>query len=127
MYGQFIRDVRTSRGLSQTEVTRNAGIEQPNLSAYENDRQMPSLEMLNRILIGCGYLLEAVSGDRRLLCPLPGADPLAVHGTGASGRASRHGVGPAGECGISDDDMRATKLEQVLELADVLRESKAVS
>src|ERR1700737_2864293 len=73
MYGAFIKQVRVSRGLTQVELARTVGIEQPNLSAYENDRQMPSADVLNRILVGCGYLLEATAGGRRIVCSLPRA------------------------------------------------------
>jgi len=105
------------------------GIEQPNLSAYENDRQMPSADMLNKILVACGYLLEAVAGKRRVRCPLPkagwfdddgllwGIDDGSANEAGAS-RAEDDNEKP-------DDEWRALQLEQVLALADALRESKA--
>lgn len=45
-------DIRTERlaaGLSQSELSRSAGISQPNLSAYENGRRTPSPEVAERI------------------------------------------------------------------------------
>ncbi len=73
MYGRFVRRVRTSRGLSQSELAEVAGVPQPNLSAIENDRRMPSADTLNKILVACGYQLMAVAGERHIPCPLPRA------------------------------------------------------
>jgi transcriptional regulator with XRE-family HTH domain len=125
MYGTFIRQARTSRGLSQTDLASITGIEQPNLSAYENDRQMPSADVLNRILVGCGYILEATAGERRLVCPLPGSR----HTTNSD---PSFGLDASLQIGVStskvqqlDDELSALKLEQVLALADAVRVSKA--
>ena len=125
MYGAFIRRARVSRDLTQVELARIVGIEQPNLSAYENDRQMPSADVLNRILVGCGYILEATAGARRLVCPLPGTCPTATPdpraGRGASSPVSESTPNPQ----RPDDELSARKLEQVLALADAMRESRA--
>jgi transcriptional regulator with XRE-family HTH domain len=67
MYGAFLRQVRESRRLSQTQLGQIVGIEQANISAYENDRRLPSIDVVNRILAGCGYVLAG--GD--ITCPLP--------------------------------------------------------
>ena len=124
MYGTFIRQARTSRGLSQVDLARITGIEQPNLSAYENDRQMPSADVLNRILVGCGYILEATAGKRRLVCPLPGSRRT-------TNPDPRFGLEASLQITIStpkvqqiDDELSALKLEQVLALADAVRVSK---
>jgi transcriptional regulator with XRE-family HTH domain len=71
MYGSFLREVRTSRGLSQAQLSEVSGISQPNLSAYENDRRVPTLDVLNRILVACGYQLVADGGSRQVRAPLP--------------------------------------------------------
>ncbi len=45
-------DIRASRraaGLSQSQLARAAGVAQPNLSAYENGRRLPSPEVLERL------------------------------------------------------------------------------
>ncbi len=125
MYGAFIKQVRVSRGLTQVELATIVGIEQPNLSAYENDRQAPSADTLNRILFGCGYLLEATAGDQRIVCPLPSTtlrerEPLhpAARAVGSAGR-------PRGLRPDHDDERSAIKLEQVLALADSIRWAKA--
>lgn len=73
MYGTFLRQVRTSRGMTQAQLSENVGISQPNLSAYENDRRMPSLDIANRILVACGYGLVADGGSRQIDAPLPKA------------------------------------------------------
>ena len=125
MYGAFIRQVRVSRNLTQVELARIVGIEQPNLSAYENDRQMPSADALNRILSGCGYLLEATAGEQRIVCPFPTVersdDGPFPSGQGIPGSAVRPTVVER----RLDDELSALKLAQVLALADSHRRSKA--
>ncbi len=70
MYGAFLRKIRLSRGLSQGELSDVVGIAVPNLSAYENDRQLPSIDVLNRIVVACGYQLAALAGDEVVKVPL---------------------------------------------------------
>jgi transcriptional regulator with XRE-family HTH domain len=125
MYGKFIRSVRTSRGLSQSQLARIVGINQPNLSAYENDRQVPSADMLNKIVVACGYLLEAVAGQRRIVGPLPRAgwfqdDDYRGNETEPST------VNPTPEPGAttSNPEAQARRLEQVLAISDAMREAK---
>ena len=125
MYGAFIRQARTSRGLSQVELARITGIKQPNLSAYENDRQMPSADVLNRILMGCGYLLEATAGARRLICPLPGTGRTINERRRSDHDAPARFGESASDGPQPDEEVSALKLEQVLALSDAVRESKA--
>lgn len=73
MYGTFVREVRESRALSQTELAEISGVSQPNISAIENGRRSPSADTLNRLLVACGYELAAVAGERVIHCPLPQA------------------------------------------------------
>lgn len=73
MYGAFLRQVRRSRGLTQAELATVTGMSQPNLSAYENDRRAPTIDVLNRYLVACGYQLVADGGSRQVRCPLPKA------------------------------------------------------
>ena len=73
MYGSFVRRVRESRGLSQEQLAEVAGIGQPNVSAYERDRRVPTADTLNRIVVACGYQLAATDGRRTIFCPLPAA------------------------------------------------------
>ena len=44
-----IRAERRAIGLSQSQLAQAAGVPQPNLSAYENGRRVPSPEVLERI------------------------------------------------------------------------------
>ncbi len=44
-----IRAARRATGFSQSELARAAAVSQPNLSAYENGRRVPSPEVLDRI------------------------------------------------------------------------------
>jgi transcriptional regulator with XRE-family HTH domain len=125
VYGAFIRQARVSRNLTQAELARIVGIEQPNLSAYENDRQMPSADTLNRILVGCGYLLEATAGKRRLICPLPGPRPRTAPGPDVNKEGPIQSSHSASETPRRNEELSALKLEQVLALADAFRESKA--
>jgi transcriptional regulator with XRE-family HTH domain len=72
MYGPFLRSLRTSRSMTQAELSATTGISQPNLSAYENGHRQPSLDVLNRIVVACGYQLVADGGPgRQIRAPLP--------------------------------------------------------
>ncbi|WP_244928560.1 helix-turn-helix domain-containing protein [Nocardioides sp. W7] len=44
-----IREARRAAGLTQSQLACAARVSQPNLSAYENGRRTPSLEVLERI------------------------------------------------------------------------------
>ena len=71
MYGSFIRSIRRARGLSQRQLAAIAGVPQPNISAIERDRRMPSADSLNRLVVACGFELAAVAGEKVVHCPLP--------------------------------------------------------
>ena len=71
MCGAFLREVRRSRNMTQAELAEVARINQPNISAYENDRRAPSIDVLNRWLVACGYQLVADGGSKEVRCPLP--------------------------------------------------------
>lgn len=71
MYGDFIRAVRRSRGLSQRQLAEASGVAQANISAIENGRRMPSAATLNRMVVSCGYELVAIAGSRIIACPVP--------------------------------------------------------
>jgi transcriptional regulator with XRE-family HTH domain len=124
MYGSFIKQVRLSRGLTQVELAGLIGIEQPNLSAYENDRQVPSADALNRILVGCGYLLEATAGERRIICPLPRSAWVADKQLRSEPAAPLGSEQSASIEPDRNDELSAVKLEQVLALADSIRWAK---
>ncbi|MFV0535458.1 MAG: helix-turn-helix domain-containing protein [Cumulibacter sp.] len=44
-----IRAARIAAGMTQSDLARTAHVSQPNLSAYENGRRVPSADVLNRI------------------------------------------------------------------------------
>ena len=68
----FLRALRRSRGMSQADVAGLVGTDQGVVSAYEHDRRVPSAEMLNRIVVACGYVLVATDDrGRQVRAPLP--------------------------------------------------------
>lgn len=48
-----------------------AGVAQPNLSAIEHGRRLPSAETLHRIVSACGYELTASAGAAVVPLPVP--------------------------------------------------------
>lgn len=70
MVGQLVRQARESRGLTQRKLAEASGVDQPNISAIENDRRQPSAETLVELLAGCGYELVAVCGRQVIRLPL---------------------------------------------------------
>ncbi len=74
MYGTFVRDMRESRGMTQAELAEVSGLKQPNISALEQGRRMPTIETLHRLATSCGYELAAISGDVSLRLPLAEGD-----------------------------------------------------
>lgn len=74
MYGALVRAARLSRGLSQLALADLAGLEQPNLSAIENERRLPTAATLHRLLFACGFELAAVADERVLALPPPDDD-----------------------------------------------------
>ena len=59
--------------MTQAQLCEITGISQPNLSAYENDRRQPTLDVLNRVMVACGYQLVADGGSKQVRAPLPKA------------------------------------------------------
>ena len=64
VYGSFVRSIRRARGLSQRQLAAIAGVPQPNISAIEHDRRLPSADSLNRLVVACGFELAAVAGEK---------------------------------------------------------------
>jgi transcriptional regulator with XRE-family HTH domain len=73
MYGSLIRQLREARGLSQSEVAATVGIARTNLSAYEQGRRLPSIEMFNRMVVACGSYIRIQAGSEMVDVPLPKA------------------------------------------------------
>jgi transcriptional regulator with XRE-family HTH domain len=76
MYGDLVRTARLERGLTQQQLAALAGIDQPNLSAIESGRRLPSAATLHRLLHGCGYRLTATAGHRVHALPPPVDDEV---------------------------------------------------
>lgn len=75
MYGDLVRRARQLKELSQTELAELSGVAQPNLSAIEHDRRVPTAETLHRLLSACGFALIADDGHDRLVLPWPDSGP----------------------------------------------------
>jgi len=75
--------VRRAAGLSQDELAGRAGTSRTAVSAYEHGRKSPSLDTVDRLVIGAGYELEAspriefadVVVDRGRFVPVPSRLP----------------------------------------------------
>ncbi|ROO91245.1 helix-turn-helix protein [Actinocorallia herbida] len=67
--GNKLREIRTSRNLTQAEVAKNAGITQPALSRIELGGGVPTLDMLDRIGRAMGVRFVISVGDSQ-------ADPI---------------------------------------------------
>ena len=84
MYGQVLKEARRARGLTQHDVARASGIDQPNISAIENGRRVPSVETMHRLLLACGFELVAQAGPRTLTFPASEDDALTPRRTAPS-------------------------------------------
>jgi transcriptional regulator with XRE-family HTH domain len=62
-----LRVARTSRGVSQSALSRRTGIPQPAISRIEAGHEVPSLERFGRLIAGLGLRLDL------------GLEPLAPH------------------------------------------------
>jgi transcriptional regulator with XRE-family HTH domain len=103
--------------MSQAELAAVAGISQPNVSAIENDRRLPSADTLNRLVGACGYELAAAAGDEVLHCPLPEAGWFPDEGRPPPAPGDPGDESPAiGPTATVEERLRA--IEAALELAD---------
>jgi transcriptional regulator with XRE-family HTH domain len=53
--GPALRRARELRGTSQAEVARQAGVGKSQLSKYEQGKELPKLESLDRVLVALGF------------------------------------------------------------------------
>lgn len=58
MIGNLITDIRCNKGLTQGQMARKIGTKQPAISRLESYSYIPSLKVLNKIAIKCGYKLK---------------------------------------------------------------------
>ncbi|MBB3222283.1 helix-turn-helix domain-containing protein [Pseudoduganella umbonata] len=84
-FGEKLKQIRTQRGLTQPQFAEQLGIEQSYLSKLENDKSVPSAEMLTSILAGIGMdtatFLQDVDKDvlATTLRHIPAVDQLNRH------------------------------------------------
>ena len=64
MFGTMVRRLRQDRGMTQADLAAASGIDQPNVSAIETGRRIPSAGTFARLVESCGYQLAAVAGER---------------------------------------------------------------
>ena len=55
--GEMLRDARLRAGLTQSRLAQLAGVAQPMISAYENDRREPTFSTLDKLLAATGHTL----------------------------------------------------------------------
>lgn len=62
MFGNKLKELRTSHGLSQVQLAKNIGVSKQCVSNWENDNILPSIEMLLHLAeyfcVSCDLLLE---------------------------------------------------------------------
>lgn len=58
--GQNIRKIRKEKGLQQKQVAMELEIDQSNYNKIENDKRMPSIEMLNKIAAFFGVTVDDI-------------------------------------------------------------------
>lgn len=62
--------------MTQSELADASGVDQPNISAIENGRRMPTAETFERLVLACGFELAASAGDETIFVrPGPGPAP----------------------------------------------------
>lgn len=69
MFGERLKNLRESRGLSQVQLARRLGKSKQSVSNWENNNILPSIEMLVKLAqmfcVSCDYLLGI--DDQRFL------------------------------------------------------------
>lgn len=62
MFGNKLKELRTSHGLTQVQLARNLGVSKQCVSNWENDNILPSIDMLIHLAgyfgVSCDFLLE---------------------------------------------------------------------
>lgn len=64
-FSENIRNLRTERGLSQTELAKRLGVNKSIISAYENQERLPSLNMLAKLSYQFNVSMEYLIGINR--------------------------------------------------------------
>jgi transcriptional regulator with XRE-family HTH domain len=69
LFGQYLRELRRSRGLTQKELAEKAGVSFPYLSKIENHKDQPPSEEV------CIRLAEALNEDKYIMIVRAGKVP----------------------------------------------------
>lgn len=64
--------------MSQQDLAGASGVAQPNISAIEHGRRVPTAETLQRLIEGCGFNLLVRAGAHEFVVPSPDDIPGAV-------------------------------------------------
>jgi uncharacterized protein len=86
---ELIRSARTRSGLTQEELARRSGVQQPNIAAYERGQRRPSSSMLDRLLAAArprpSAVLESHRNDIRRIAERHRVSNVRVFGSAVSG------------------------------------------
>ena len=63
--GLMIYDARTSVGLTQKKLAKIAGVSETSINTWENGRQSPTADKLDKVLRACGYELTVKKRGKR--------------------------------------------------------------
>ncbi len=63
--GPMLRTLRLEQGVTQRDVAEAAGIDEPNLCAYEKGRRVPDPDTIVRVLTALGHEFAVVRKERR--------------------------------------------------------------
>jgi transcriptional regulator with XRE-family HTH domain len=88
---EFLDGARRSAGLTQRNLAERTGVAQPTIARIEAGRQIPGVDLLDRLLRACGWQLDmtverGTGVDRSLI-----EDCLAVSPPERLGRATAYG------------------------------------
>lgn len=80
--GQNLKQIRESRGLSQLQIARLAGVPRPTWSNLESGAGNPTIAVLVKVASALQVSIEELLGQPREVCRLYKLDPLAIRKRG---------------------------------------------
>jgi transcriptional regulator with XRE-family HTH domain len=117
MVSELLRNARAAAGISQAHLAALSGVAQPNISAFERGRRMPSAGNLQRLVEACGLDLVARSQDQLISAR---ADAIGDD----LWDAVLDDVHSSGPWQPLDPGVRAARVEATLQLADGIVRSR---
>lgn len=75
LIGKRILNARIKAGLSQAELSKAAGLSQPNISLYEHGKQKPTIKALYSIAKACAVSCDYLLGLNDKIDEQSGCDP----------------------------------------------------